>query len=278
MRIEKALIPVAGMGTRMLPLTAAMPKALLPLADDQGNLRAAIDWIVREALSAVTRVGLVVSPSQLQPLQQYFAAASSDNCPLEQRIDYIIQHNPAGFGDAVLLGRSYIGNAPFMVMLGDHVHLSASQETCARQVSAEMARPGAAAVIGMQRVDEQELPRVGTAAGEQIGDNLYRCTAFIEKPSIQQARAKLTMPGLPTGKYLAHCGIYAFCSEIFDHLADLSARPRNPDQEVQLADAQSLLLERRPCDYYLLEIKGQSLDIGTPEGYIRAWQVVGRRS
>ncbi len=277
--IGKALIPLAGLGTRLRPFTYAAPKAMLPLVDSSLRVRPVIDYIVAEATSAgIQEVGLIVSPGQRELLEKYFtnlaaqgSAAGSASMP--RRIEYILQEQPRGFGDAVSLGESFVGDEPFMLLLGDYVYLpDSASPPCAAQVAAAFASLGGAAVIGMQPVGVSELPKVGAARGEPMDERTYRCTDFIEKPSLVEARWRLVTPDLPKNKFLAHCGIYVFSPEIFACLAELKRAGKLTRGEVQLADAQSMLLERHKGGYYLYRIAGQAYDVGTPENYVETFE------
>ena len=271
--IRRAIIPVAGLGTRLMPMTAVLPKALFPLVDSAGRVRAVLHQVLAEAAAAgVRHAGVIVSPGQRELLEQYFAAARAAGADdLPSRIEYILQPRPAGFGEAVLRSRDFVADEEaFMLLLGDHVYRSDDPaRPCAAQVTAAFDKlADAQAVIGMQDVDEAELPLVGTARGEPLADNVYRCTDFIEKPAQAAARQRLVTPGLPSGRYLAHCGIYLFRRAIFDCLQELDRSLAGSGREVALADAQSMLLERFPQAYYLVRIAGRALDTGTPRGFV----------
>jgi len=271
--VQTALIPIAGKGTRLAPLTRAVPKALFPLVDAGGRLRAVIHVIVAEALSAgAERVGIVTSPGQEELLRRYFAAADeAEGADLSGRISYILQPAPAGFGDAVARGADFAGRGPLMVLLGDHVYVpQPGRGSCAAQVAAEFDRRGGAAMVAMQDVGAEELSRVGTARGEPIGEGVYRCTDFVEKPDPATAARRLVTPDLPEGRYLAHAGIFVVAEEVFEHLATLSARLAGTGREIQFADALGMLLERHPEDYYLCRIRGRAYDTGTPDCYAAA--------
>ena len=278
MVIRKALIPIAGLGTRLLPVSSVVPKAMFPLVDSAGRVRSVLHAICAEAVQAgVQDVGVVVSPGQAEPCRQYFAAAAragADDLP--QHVEYILQADPAGFGDAVARGADFIGRDDgFLVMLGDHVQIAEpGQPACAAQVADAFARHGGAAMIGVQTVGPDELPRVGTARGEPLADRVYRCTRFVEKPTPAEADRDLVTPHLPKNRYLAHCGIYGFTPEIFACLAEVARAGSQPGHEVQLADAQSLLLERHSRDYHQLHLAGRAYDTGTPAGYARTFAAV----
>ncbi|HUS48036.1 MAG TPA: sugar phosphate nucleotidyltransferase, partial [Phycisphaerae bacterium] len=184
------------------------------------------------------------------------------------QIEFIVQAQPLGFGHAVWLARGFVGGGPFMLMLGDHVHLpDDGQGSCTEQVAEAFASVGGAAMVGMQPVGPDELPRVGVAAGAPVQGDIYRCTDFVEKPDLATARSRLATPGLETDRFLAHNGIYVFTQEIFDCLEGLIPDECKPGREVQLADAQLSLLKGHPQDYYLVRVRGRAYDVGTPAGY-----------
>ncbi len=273
--IRHAIIPIAGKGTRMYPVARAVPKALLPLVDPADRLRCVLHAICAEAGSAgVTDACVVVSPDQRAAVEAYFAQARRGGfTDLPERILFVEQTIPAGFGDAVLQAAGFAAGQPVLLMLGDHVHLAAPGEPgCAAQVvRAYVEHDQPAAMVGMQTVGAEELRRVGTAAGEPIGGGVYRCTAFIEKPSLAEATQRLMTPGLAERTWLAHGGIYAFGPNIFDCLAELARANRADGAEVELAAAQAMLLDRHPDTYLLRLLDGQVHDTGNPAGYARAF-------
>ncbi|MDY6914280.1 MAG: sugar phosphate nucleotidyltransferase [Planctomycetota bacterium] len=273
--VSKAIIPVAGLGTRLGPITRAVPKAMLPLLDSRDRLRPVVHFICAEAAAAgIDQVALVVSLLHQQVLRSYFdAAREAGDANLPGQIEFIVQAKPNGLGDAVACGAQFVGRREegFCMLLGDHIYTAQpDRPTCAGQVVAAFDDRRPAAMIGMQTVGPEELARVGTAGGKPVGDNIYRCTSLVEKPSIATARAKLRTPGLGEDKFLAHCGIYIFTPEIFDCLAELSARVSPAGQELPMTEAQQILLRRHPEDYYLLRIAGAAYDTGNTAGYAAA--------
>ena len=277
--IKKALIPVAGKGTRMLPLASVVPKALLGLVDGGGRMKSVLHVICEETIAAgVEQIGVVVSPWQEQMVRDYFAAVESESGKFGADIEYIIQGDPKGFGDAVLQCQDFVGNEAFMLMLGDHIHVAADGEAaCGLQVVEAFDRAEAVTMVGVQPVPESELSKVGVASGDQIEQDVYRCRRFIEKPDPDVARSQLITAGLAENKYLGHCGIYVFTREIFGCIEQAGAIARDAGKEVELADAQGLLLEQYPEQDYLYKISGQAYDLGTPIGYSDAQSVFRSR-
>jgi UTP--glucose-1-phosphate uridylyltransferase len=248
---------------------------MLPLVDARGRVRSALHCIMAEAVAAgVREIGLIVSAGQRRIIEGYLAAATKNGADdLPGKIEYMLQRRPRGFGDAVLCGSEFAGSDAFLLMLGDHLRMAEpGSPACAAQLAAAFERFGGAAMVGMQDVGPDELPRVGVARGRLIEGAVYICEDFVEKPDPASARQRLVTPGLPDGRFLAHAGIYVFTSEIFDCLRALKLSGRRSKGEIQLADAQSMLLERHPQDYRLLKIAGRAHDIGTPAGYAETFR------
>jgi UTP--glucose-1-phosphate uridylyltransferase len=222
-------------------------------------------------------VAVVVSPGQQQMLERYFAAAASiEGWTFPSRVLFVEQISPRGFGDAVLCGVGFVGREPFLVLLGDHIQIAdEGARPCVLQVIDAFTRVGGTAMVGVHEVPASELSKIGVAKGEPLGDRVYRCVDFVEKPNVETAGRRLRTPGLREGVFLGHCGIYVFSSEIFDCLQE-EVRDRNGSAgEVELAAAQQRLLRRHPMDYHLVRIAGRAYDTGTPEGYLATLQAVG---
>ncbi|MHC4344516.1 MAG: sugar phosphate nucleotidyltransferase, partial [Planctomycetota bacterium] len=184
-----------------------------------------------------------------------------------------------GFGDAVLQGRGFVGNEPFLLLLGDHIQLAANgKPPCSVQVVQAFDAGDAEAMVGMQEVSKDELSKVGAAKGVPIAQDVYRCSCIVEKPDLATAREKLVTDGLGEDTFLGHCGIYIFSPEIFDCIAQVSATAQKRAKEVELADAQALLLKKYPERYHVFKIAGRAYDLGTPGGYADAQAVLRSRS
>ena len=271
--VRKALIPVAGRGTRLMPMTSVVPKCMLPLVDGSDQIRPILHILCEQAISAgVDSIGIVVSQSQTEMVRQYFAACNECGlAKLSAHIEYVIQESPRGFGDAVLEGLDFVGEEPFIVLLGDHISLAdRGKPSCILQVITAYNTLDAVAMIGMQLATAGELSKVGVASGVEIEQDVYRCTRFMEKPDLAAARRELVTEGLGEDEFLAHSGIYIFSPAIFDCISQVSETAGQKGEEVELADAQSLLLEKHPEQYLLYKIAGRTYDVGTPAGYADA--------
>ena len=272
--VTKAVIPVAGLGRRMGPLCNAVPKAMFPLADAAGRtVRPVVHHICMTASAGgVDRVALIVSARHTDMVHRYFAAAC-EALPdeLAVQIDFITQPSPRGLGDAVLLAENFVGGEPFLLLLGDHVHVADPRSRpCAAQVVDAFAARRGAAMVGVQVVGAEELPNVGAARGLPLDETVYRCQEIIEKPDRATAHQRLLTPGLGEDRFLAHSGIYLFTPEIFDCLRQLTAAYRPAGEELELTDAQRILLQRHAEDYYLVRLAARCFDVGTPAGYAAA--------
>ena len=274
--VMKALIPIAGKGTRMRPITSLIPKALMPLVDRTGQLKTVLQVI----LEGVKQVGIeesaiIVSPGQQVTVERYFEEVRSrDSNSLPGNVEYIEQPTPQGFGDAVYQGKAFVGNDSFVLLLGDFIHINEiGEKSCIQQVKEAYESNDARAMIGMQIITEDVLSLVGVATGVPISQNTYRATRFIEKPTIEQAREQLVCNHLGSNRYLGHCGIYVFDPSIFDYIEKAAEEAAQNRTETELARAQSLVLEENSQSYYLRSIKGKSYDTGTPKMYANAFEV-----
>jgi UTP--glucose-1-phosphate uridylyltransferase len=275
-RIRTALIPVAGKGTRLWPITSVIPKAMMPLVDSRGNILSVLHVIIRQVMSAgVARVGIIVSDGQQDTLNQYFTSVEkSTGETISSVIEYIHQPQAKGFGDAVLRGWSFVGKEPFVLLLGDHIHIQEDgSPSCVKQVIDDFVSRTCVAMVGVQPVQADELANVGVCRGIALNGQTFQCDRFVEKPDLSVARKDLVTEGLPANTYLAHGGIYVFTSEIFTCLQAVADDLPSSRSELELADAQAMLLERYPDQYLLHKIRSVAYDVGTPEGYVHAQSV-----
>lgn len=278
--IKKAIIPVAGKGTRLMPVTSVVPKVLFPLVDCDGKIQCLMQILLEQTISTgIEQVGIVVSPNQINIIKQFLdSILTGGYSRVPAKIEYIIQSSPKGFGDAVLKAVDFIGDDSFILLLSDHLSIEESgTPTCISQVTEAFDSSDGVAMIGVQKVTADVLSKVGVTRGINLYDNIYLCSDFIEKPDLYTANKFLITDGLPEGKYLAHCGIYIFTPEIFDCLSNVGESAKRNGREIELADAQSLLLKRCPGQYHLCEITGRAYDIGTPIGYAQT-QIAFRNS
>ena len=291
--IRKAVITAAGRGTRHYPATNAVQKEMFPLVDRDGVTKPTIQFVVEEALSAgIEQVCIVTSPGADAQIRAHFQPIPAADLPayqgkawalaqserlaeMQARISYAIQETPEGFGHAVYCAREFVGEEPFLLMLGDHVYISREERSCARQVTDCFSACGAT-VTAVQQTPASQLHLFGTIRGELAGaPGLYRAAALHEKPTQEYAREHLITPGLPPDTYLCLFGLYAFTAGIFGCLEEQIASDARERGEIQLMSAQAMLRDREP--YFACEVNGQRYDMGVPEGYIETQMALAGR-
>lgn len=289
-RVRKAVVPAAGLGTRLFPATRAIKKEFFPIIDHDGLAKPAVLLIVEEALAAgIEEVIVVVQPQDLGTFQAFFnGSGPADNHdgyppPLREyarrilemglHVKPIVQSEQAGFGHAVYCAREAVAGEPFLLMLGDHLYRSDGERPCARQLIDAHERSGKN-IIGLRRVPEGEIAHYGTASGRWLEDSrLLEIDTLAEKPDVSHARAHLRMPGLPDGQYLAFFGQYVLKPELFEYLAQQIAGEMRERGEYQLTSALDQL--RQDADLWGLEVEGQCYDIGLPDLYLRTLLALG---
>jgi len=266
-RITKAVIPIAGLGTRLRPITSAVPKALLPVPGPNGQPIAVLHHILLEAAAGgIESAAVVISPAHERMIADYLECAhESGRIP---RVELIHQASPAGFGDAVSLARAFVGNDAFAVFLGDHVYAPTGRASAFAALGDAYIAHKPEALVGVQQINADALGLVGVCGAQAYGPELYRCTRVVEKPDLDTAR-ELDTP-FPGDRWFAHCGMYVFSPLIFDMLE--KARPASG--ELMLSDAQILLLRHAPDAYLLSEITKRAYDAGTGAGYLRAFEAL----
>jgi len=292
--VRKAVIPLAGHGTRLYPASWAIAKGMFPLVDRDGITKTVIQIIVEEAIdSGIEEVCLIVRPGEEQKYRSYFrqleprerqvfrgkdwALLESEKlAKLGQRLRFAEQSSAEGFGHAVLQAKSFAADNAFLVMLGDHVYISETKDRCARQVIDAFESGECDAVSGVRISSEQELHLFGTIRGEEIDAQrgVYRATRIVEKPSIDLAQRELATANLPAGNYLCHFGLHVFSAAIFDALDYLVRNDLRERGEIQLTAAQELLRVKHDR-YRAVVVRGQRYDTGVPYGLIEAQLALG---
>lgn len=271
----------------MLPATRAVRKALFPIVDVRGRACPVLQRIVEEGVNAgIEEIGLVIAPEDEAMIRAYFSrlpgplksaignradllAAAEFPSELSERLTFITQERPRGFGDAVLRAKTWIGGDPVLIMLGDHLYLSGEDRCCARQLLdafAELQAP----VSGVIRKSVDDVSRFGTVSGRPVPrwNGLYELDTVVEKPGPDLARKRLRMEGMPADTYLCWFGLHAMTPGIFDCLEGMKKDGATEGGELELTGAQAMLSMQRT--YFALEINGDHFDTGSPEGYVEA--------
>ncbi len=282
MRTRKAVITAAGRGTRMFPATRAIQKEMLPLVDTDGLVKPTIQMIAEACVSAgIEELCIVVERGGGQAFQEHFRAFTDDEkqvfagkdwllaegeklASLAERIRYVEQPSPEGFGHAVYQAKAFANGEPVLLLLGDHVYTG---DPLGQMLAAGASSGGS--VTGVRVEPESGVSVTGIIKGKATETaGLYEILALQEKPTVAEVQA-LNTEGLAASTYLGHFGIHLFTSEIFDCLGELIATNRRVKNEFQLTSGQELLWKRNPDNYRALLVAGERWDIGLPDEYLR---------
>ncbi|QTN10586.1 UTP--glucose-1-phosphate uridylyltransferase GalU [Mammaliicoccus vitulinus] len=261
-KIKKAIIPAAGLGTRFLPATKAMPKEMLPILD-----KPTIQYIVEEAARAGIEDIIIVTGKHKRAIEDHFDIQKELETTLFEKgklelldkvqystnlanIFYVRQKEQKGLGHAIYTAKQFIGNEPFAVLLGDDI--VESDNPAIKQLMDQYEETGKS-VIGVQTVPESETHRYGIIAPKSQEARLYEVETFVEKP------AQGTAPS-----NLAIMGRYVLSPRIFDYL---ETQTEGSGGEIQLTDA----IERLNKDdkVYAYDFEGQRYDVGEKIGFVK---------
>jgi len=259
-KIKKAIIPAAGMGTRFLPVTKAMPKEMLPIVD-----KPTIQYIVEEAVASGIEDIIIVTGKTKRAIEDHF----DSNFELEENlrkagkfdllkkvqeaeieIHYIRQHDPKGLGHAVWCARKFIGDDPFAILLGDDI--VRAETPGLKQLMNQYDETGCS-VVGVQSVPDEETDRYGIVDPcERVGRR-YQVKQFVEKPKQGTAPSNLAIMGR-----------YVLTPEIFTHLGKHEI---GAGGEIQLTDAIQALNETE--NVYAYDFDGKRYDVGEKLGFVK---------
>jgi len=263
MKVRKAVIPAAGLGTRFLPATKAVPKELLPIVDIP-----TIQHIVVEAAKSGIEQIVVITGRGKSSIIDHFDVHPELESKLEQQgktellktlretrsmveIVAIRQQEPRGLGHAVLCAKNLIGNEPFAVLLGDD--LVDAPEPCTKQMI-DVFQKHDKPVVAIMRVSDADVPKFGICGGSEVEDRIYLLDAMVEKPSIAEAPSNMAIVGR-----------YIFKPEIFSYLEKVKPGKAG---EIQLTDAmEQMMLDDGFLGY---EFVGSRYDAGDKFGYLQA--------
>lgn len=263
MKVRKAIIPAAGLGTRFLPATKAQPKEMLAIVD-----KPTIQYIIEEAVASGIQDIIIVTGRNKRSIEDHFDRSIELELELERsgkqelldmvgkisdmaNIHYIRQKEPRGLGHAILTAKHFVGNEPFAVLLGDDVVVS--KKPCLSQMI-EVYNEYHTSVLGVQKVSHDVVNKYGIVDCKQIDDRVYKVKDLVEKPELEDAPSDIAI-----------LGRYIITPEIFNYLETQDA---GAGGEIQLTDA----LRRMAKDeaMYVYDFKGHRYDVGTKFGFIQA--------
>lgn len=261
--IKKAIIPAAGLGTRFLPATKAQPKEMLPIVD-----KPTIQYIVEEAVASGIEDIIIVTGRTKKAIEDHFDKSVELEMELEKKnnkellevarsvsqianIYYIRQKEPKGLGHAVLTARTFIGDEPFAVLLGDDV---IDSEKPALKQMIEVYDKYQSSILGVQTVDRKDVNKYGIIAGMQLERQVYEVKDMVEKPSIDTAPSNVAV-----------LGRYIITPKIFDFL---EKQEIGAGGEIQLTDALNKLAKIEKM--YAYDFVGHRYDVGNKMGFLQA--------
>ena len=261
--VRKAVIPVAGLGTRLLPATKTQPKEMLPIVD-----KPAVQYVVEEAVASGIESILFVTGRGKRAIEDYFDYSVELEQELENRgkeellkeikkvgnlvpIYYVRQKSPRGLGDAVYQAREFVGEEPFALLLADDIFLTPSP-LLGEIIELYHQKP--AVYLTVTPVPPQDVSSWGVIKGEKVKENLYRVEDLVEKPEKDKAPSSLAI----VGRYILPPSIFE------------AIRYTLPGRggEIQLTDAIRALLGKE--EIYALELRGKHFGVGDKVGYLKA--------
>ncbi|HUG56928.1 MAG TPA: UTP--glucose-1-phosphate uridylyltransferase GalU [Candidimonas sp.] len=269
--IRKAVFPVAGLGTRFLPATKAMPKEMLPIVD-----KPLIQYAVEEAIAAGITDLIFITGRNKRAIEDHFDRVPELEADLEAKNKmellevvrnvipshvnciYTRQTAPLGLGHAVLCAAPIVGNEPFVVLLADDLIDSTTSVT---QQLVEAAHQQNGSVLAIQNIERENTNKYGIISGEMVNDKTMRLSGIVEKPAPSVAPSTLAVVGR-----------YVLEPEIFEHLRQTQA---GVGGEIQLTDGIASLLRTRAV--YGLQYEGTRYDCGSKAGFFQATLELGKK-
>ena len=263
MKVRKAIIPAAGLGTRFLPATKAQPKEMLPIVD-----KPTIQYIIEEAVASGIEEILIITGRNKKSIEDHFDKSVELEMELEKAgkqemldlvrgisdmvdIHYIRQKEPRGLGHAINCAKSFVGNEPFAVMLGDDV--VESEVPCLKQLI-DCFNEYKTTILGVQTVAPENVDKYGIVDGIHIEDRVYKVKRLVEKPVVEEAPSNVAI-----------LGRYIITPQIFEILENTKPGKGN---EIQLTDALETLIRNEAM--YAYDFEGRRYDVGDKLGFLQA--------
>ena len=263
MKVRKAIIPAAGLGTRFLPATKAQPKEMLPIVD-----KPTIQYIIEEAVASGIEEILIITGRNKKSIEDHFDKSVELEMELSKAnkeellelvrdisdmvdIHYIRQKEPKGLGHAIYCAKSFVGNEPFAILLGDDV--VDSEVPCLKQLM-DCYNEYKTSILGVQTVAKENVNKYGIVDGLHIENRVYKVKKLVEKPSVEEAPSNVAI-----------LGRYIITPKIFEILEN--TKP-GKGGEIQLTDALESLISNEAM--YAYNFEGRRYDVGDKLGFLEA--------
>ena len=263
-KIRKAIIPAAGLGTRFLPATKAQPKEMLPIVD-----KPTIQYIIEEAIASGIEEILIITGRNKKCIEDHFDKSVELEMELKKNnknellevvqdisemvdIHYIRQKEPKGLGHAIRCAKTFVGDEPFAILLGDDIVYN-EEKPCLKQLI-DCYNEYKTSILGVQTVDRENVSKYGIVDGITIEDRVSKVKGLVEKPSVEEAPSNTAI-----------LGRYIVTPKIFDILHNTKPGKGN---EIQLTDALMQLLKEEAM--YAYNFEGRRYDVGDKLGFLEA--------
>lgn len=263
MKVKKAIIPAAGLGTRFLPATKAQPKEMLPIVD-----KPTIQYIIEEAVASGIEEILIITGRNKKCIEDHFDKSVELEMELEKSgksellelvkdisdmvdIHYIRQKEPKGLGHAIHCAKTFVGNEPFAVLLGDDV--VDAEKPCLKQLI-ECFNEYKTSILGVQQVPQENVNKYGIVNGIHIENRVYKVKDLVEKPSVEEAPSNVAI----LGRYIITPAIFGI----------LENTVPGKGGEIQLTDALKTLIQQEAM--YAYNFEGRRYDVGDKLGFLEA--------
>lgn len=263
-KIRKAIIPAAGLGTRFLPATKAQPKEMLPIVD-----KPTIQYIIEEAVASGIEEILIITGRSKKCIEDHFDKSVELELELEKSgkeemlkmvreisdmvdIHFIRQKEPRGLGHAISCAKTFVGNEPFAVLLGDDIVYNEGKP-CLKQLI-DCYDEYKTSVLGVQTVEAKDVNKYGIVNGIHIEDRVYKVKGLVEKPPVEEAPSNVAI-----------LGRYIITPQIFKILEE--TKP-GKGGEIQLTDALLKLIDEEAM--YAYDFEGTRYDVGDKLGFLKA--------
>lgn len=287
MNIRKAVIPIAGLGTRFFPASHACKKELFPVVGPDGIARPLLHYQIMDLVDAgIEQICIIVGPGEESTVMDYFKGPDEsyikriEKYPeivheIERmqsalnRVSFAVQKRPEGFGHAVYQSRAFADGAPVLLCLGDHL-FRGDDASCHGKLLRAYEACGGRSVSAVNRISAADLKGYGTIAGKRHKTNhdIIDVTLIIEKPSVGIAKKELRVDGLGPDEFLGWFGMHVLSPSIYEVLEDMIRRDARHNGEIQLTHAQELLRQRE--GYSALEMRHcRRFDFGTPKNFVK---------
>lgn len=284
--VRKAVVPLAGLGTRHFPASHAVKKELFPVVGPDGISRAMFHYhLIELAGAGMEEICLVIQPGQEESIRAYLEGPDEDYLrrlakhpsllaeavsmrQLAGRVRFALQHAQEGYGHAVYQARSFAAGEPVLLCLGDHLFRGRRESPCV-QLAGLWSVGGGRSISAVNRIGPAELKGYGTIAGLRRAGagGLIDVSLIIEKPDEETARRDLRVDGLPADVFLGWFGLHVLAPSIFDVLAEMIRDDVRDHGEFQLTRAQELQRQRE--GYLAFEMEDATrFDFGLPGDYV----------